>query len=99
MAELRTILRSREDAQRLTAQRYGYVRDMQAARDPDSEPAIDALVRDYMGGTPPVAPQPGDVVVPAGALPAQAPVVVAPEVKSSTSVVRPVAIEPGGKRK
>ena len=60
-----TILRSREDNRRVTAQRYGYVREDQLRRMPDSEPAIDALVRDYLGTVPPVAlpEQPGDVTV------------------------------------
>jgi general secretion pathway protein D len=60
-----TILRTREDNRKLTAQRYGYVREDQLRRIPDSEPAIDALVRDYLGTVPPtpLAPQPGDVTV------------------------------------
>lgn len=51
-----TILRSREDGDRLTARRYDYVRDMQLTRNPDTEPSIDELLRDYMGAVPPVAP-------------------------------------------
>jgi len=51
-----TILRSREDNAALTARRYGYIRDTQIRRNPDEEPAIDTLVRDYMGTTPPSAP-------------------------------------------
>ena len=51
-----TILRSREDGDRLTARRYDYVRDMQMTRNPDAEPSIDELLRDYMGTVPPVAP-------------------------------------------
>ena len=51
-----TILRSREDGDRLTARRYDYVRDMQRTRNPDAEPSIDELLRDYMGAVPPVAP-------------------------------------------
>lgn len=60
-----TILRSREDNRALTARRYNYVRDFQRLRDPESEPAIDALVRDYLGTVPPVAAPaaPGDEVV------------------------------------
>ena len=59
-----TILRSKEDAQKLTQQRYGYIRGMQLQRDPEAEPTIDELVRDYMGAAPPIAPpQPGDVMV------------------------------------
>lgn len=51
-----TILRSREDGDRLTARRYDYVRDMQKVRNPDMEPSIDELLRDYMGATPPTDP-------------------------------------------
>ncbi len=61
-----TILRSKEDAARLTAQRYGYIRGRQLDRNPDAEPGIDELVRDYMGAVPPgtvAAPQPADQVV------------------------------------
>ncbi|MBL0914855.1 MAG: DUF2339 domain-containing protein [Sphingopyxis sp.] len=49
-----TILRNREDNAALTARRYGYIRDFQLQRNPDEEPAIDALVRDYLGAVPPV---------------------------------------------
>ena len=58
-----TILRSREDNAALTARRYGYIRDTQIRRNPDEEPAIDTLVRDYMGTTPPSAPTAADVTV------------------------------------
>jgi general secretion pathway protein D len=51
-----TILRTRQDGDRLTARRYDYVRDMQQARNPDIEPSIDELLRDYMGATPPTEP-------------------------------------------
>lgn len=76
-----TILRSAADAQRLAAQRYGYVREAQRAQAPKSEPSIDELVRDYMGTTPPVAP-------PAATAPAQ-PQIIVPQVKSSTQVITP----------
>ncbi len=49
-----TILRNRADNAAMTARRYGYIRDFQRERNPDSEPAIDALVRDYLGAVPPV---------------------------------------------
>jgi general secretion pathway protein D len=67
-----TILRTRADNQALTARRYQYVRDFQRLRDPDSEPAIDALVRDYLGTEPPVgaAAGPGDELVGTVNLPA-----------------------------
>ena len=51
-----TILRSREDGDGLTARRYDYVRDMQLLRNPDVEPSIDELLRDYMGAVPPAPP-------------------------------------------
>lgn len=50
-----TVLRSREDARALAAQRYGYIRADDVARDPESPSALDALVRDYMGTVPPGA--------------------------------------------
>jgi general secretion pathway protein D len=82
-----TILRSKEDARRLTEQRYGYVRDMQMRRNPDAEPTIDELVRDYMGATPPVpVDAAGQVVAP----PAAGPEIIEPEMRQSSSVVRPV---------
>ncbi|CAM8633125.1 MULTISPECIES: type II secretion system secretin GspD [Sphingobium] len=91
-----TILRSKEDAQRLTQQRYGYVRNMQLQRNPDVEPTIDELVRDYMGATPPVAAaQPGDAVVE----PVAGAQVIEPTVRQSSGVVRPVEIPASGGRK
>ncbi|WP_150290303.1 type II secretion system secretin GspD [Sphingobium estronivorans] len=89
-----TILRSKEDAQKLTQQRYGYIRGMQLQRNPDAEPSIDELVRDYMGATPPAAaPQPGDSVVQP---PAE---IIEPTARQSSGVVRPVEIPAsGGKR-
>ncbi|WP_311270282.1 type II secretion system secretin GspD [Sphingobium sp. WCS2017Hpa-17] len=93
-----TILRTKEDAQRLTQQRYGYVRGMQLQRNPDMEPTIDELVRDYMGAQPPVAVQPNDAVVQpeASAVPAQ---VIEPSVRQSSGVVRPVEIPASGEQK
>ncbi len=60
-----TILRNREDNAALTARRYGYIRDFQLRRNPDEEPAIDTLVRDYLGAVPPLptAPTAADVTV------------------------------------
>ena len=88
-----TILRSKEDAQRLTQQRYGYVRGMQQARNPDAEPSIDELVREYMGAVPPAAVQPGDTVVQP---PAE---VIEPTARQSSSVVRPVDPSASGERR
>ena len=60
-----TVLRNQADGDRLTARRYDYVRDMQLARNPDIEPSIDELLRDYMGAVPPASPDigPNDVVL------------------------------------
>ena len=89
-----TILRSKEDAQKLTQQRYGYIRGMQLQRNPEQEASIDELVRDYMGATPPVAtPQPGDAVVQP---PAET---IEPTMRQSSGVVRPVEIPASGGRR
>ncbi|MEV4935793.1 type II secretion system secretin GspD [Sphingobium sp. LSP13-1-1.1] len=89
-----TILRSKEDAQKLTQQRYGYIRGMQLQRNPDQEPGIDELVRDYMGATPPAAaPQPGDAVVQP---PAE---IIEPTARQSSGVVRPVEIPASGEKR
>ena len=60
-----TILRSRADGDVMTARRYDYVRGMQLARNPDMEPSIDELLRDYMGAVPPVEPNvgAGDIMI------------------------------------
>lgn len=79
-----TILRSAADARALAAQRYDYARDIQLRNNPGREPSLDELVRDYMGATPPTAGTSATPVAPA------APLVIAPEVKSSTQAVRPV---------
>jgi general secretion pathway protein D len=58
-----TIVRTRQEARALTAQRYGYIRNEQQRRNPEVEPSLDTLVRDYLGAIPPVAqPQAGDRV-------------------------------------
>jgi len=59
-----TIIRSREDARALTAQRYGYIRNEQVKRNPDEEPSLDSLVRDYMGAVPPAPALPAPVAPP-----------------------------------
>ena len=58
-----TILRTPEDSRRVTEQRYGYMRLQQGLANPDAEPSIDSLVRDYMGAAPPIpaAPIPGSI--------------------------------------
>jgi general secretion pathway protein D len=61
-----TILRTAEDAQEMSARRYDYVRGHQLIVNPNREPTLDELVRDYMGTVPPAAPQaaqPQDQVV------------------------------------
>lgn len=69
-----TVMRTAEDVQRLTAQRYNYVRGHQIIASPNREPTLDEVVRDYLGTTPPVAPdgpRAGDqVVTPPPAAPA-----------------------------
>jgi len=62
-----TILRTAADAQAMTARRYNYVRGHQLIANPNREPTLDELVRDYLGTVPPgtpEGPQPGDQVVP-----------------------------------
>ncbi|MET0136852.1 MAG: type II secretion system secretin GspD [Sphingobium sp.] len=87
-----SIIRSREDAQALTAQRYGYIRDRQAAFAPGREPGLDELVRDYMGAVPPAPPipQPGDQVIDGRIAPVTG--------SQSQNVIRPVEV-PTGVRK
>lgn len=61
-----TVVRSREDAQALAADRWGYMRNAQAAANPEVEPSLDEMLRDYMRAQPPVAPAqaaPGDMVI------------------------------------
>jgi len=77
-----TILRTADDSRKLTEQRYGYLRLQQGLQDPDAEPSIDQLVREYLGAAPPIpsAPVLGNVDDPRIALPIQ---------RSSTMVIRP----------
>jgi general secretion pathway protein D len=53
-----TIVRSAADAQAMTAPRYDYIRRSQAPMAGEQEAALDALVREYMGTTPPTIPVP-----------------------------------------
>lgn len=57
-----TILRSAADARALTGRRYGYMRDQQIRQNPDVEPSLDELLREYMGTAPPV-PGPAGAVI------------------------------------
>src|SRR3546814_11259583 len=90
-----TILRSKEDARRLTQQRYGYVRDMQKQRNPDVEPSIDELVRDYMGAVPPDAAVP--LATDSVAAPPTPSPVIGQEKPQTSNVVRPVDIPASAK--
>ena len=83
-----TILRSAADARTMTARRYGYIRDQQYARNPDREPSIDELVRDYLGATPPAPAQ--------AAPPPLDPRLYAPAVRPGDQVVTPPALPPAG---
>ncbi|MGE0179824.1 MAG: type II secretion system secretin GspD [Sphingomonas sp.] len=60
-----TILRSAQDARAMSARRYNYARGQQLIGNPNREPTLDELVRDYLGTTPPTATpaQPQDSVV------------------------------------
>lgn len=59
-----TILKDPNDARRFSSNRYGYIRDQQLSRNPDQEPSIDALVRDYLGTVPPsVEARPDDQII------------------------------------
>ncbi|MFP5328536.1 MAG: type II secretion system secretin GspD [Alphaproteobacteria bacterium] len=70
-----TIVRTREDARRLSAQRYGYIRNEQWRANPNVEPSLDSLVRDYMATVPPtvLVPGPNDTVNQPPAAPPAAP--------------------------
>jgi general secretion pathway protein D len=59
-----TILKDPNDARRFSSARYDYIRDRQLARNPDQEPSLDALVRDYLGTVPPsVEARPDDQII------------------------------------
>lgn len=79
-----TILSTAEQRRALTDRRYGYIRARQYLANPEQEPSIDALVRQYMGITPPGAPPP----VP----PPVDPRLIVPEVSTSSSTVRQVPV-------
>ncbi len=61
-----TIIRSPADAQTLTADRWGYMRQQQVTNTPGVEPSLDEMLRDYMRTQPPAAPAAAAVTVPAG---------------------------------
>lgn len=60
-----TIMRTAQDAREMTARRYQYARGQQLMGNPNREPTLDELVRDYLGTVPPsvAEPQPQDQVV------------------------------------
>jgi general secretion pathway protein D len=60
-----TILRSAQDARAMSGRRYNYARGQQLLANPNREPSLDELVRDYLGTVPPseVPRQPQDSVV------------------------------------
>lgn len=84
-----TIVRSADDAQRVAAGRWDYVRDDMIARDPRrEEPMLDELLREYLRtAAPQWSPPPA---------PAAAAVTEPPEIRSgqSTTVVRPAGAPP-----
>jgi general secretion pathway protein D len=77
-----TILRSAEDQRRVTEQRYGYLRVQQAGQNPDAEPSIDQLVRDYLGAAAPLPPAGRD-----GAI--EDPRIAVPVQRNTTKIIRP----------
>lgn len=59
-----TILADAADNAAMTARRYGFIRSEQLRRNPDLEPEIDLLVRDYLGIAPPaIVARADDVVI------------------------------------
>jgi len=61
-----TVLRSAEDMRAMSARRYNFVRGQQLLVNPNREPSLDELVRDYLGTVPPSVPPgplPADQVV------------------------------------
>ena len=83
-----TILRSTADARAMTERRYGYIRGMQYQQNPNEEPTIDELVREYLGVVPPdpaaAPPPPLD------------PAVYAPVARPGDQVVTPSPGPPAG---
>ncbi|MEO9599752.1 type II secretion system secretin GspD [Parasphingorhabdus sp.] len=59
-----TILKDPNDARRFSSGRYGYIRGRQLLQNPDQEPSLDTLVRDYLGTVPPSVPsRPDDQII------------------------------------
>jgi general secretion pathway protein D len=81
-----TILRSADDARAMTERRYGYIRGRQYLQNPDEEPSIDELVREYMGAAPPNQPPPPP--------PPVDPSVYAPLARPGDQIVTPPPVAP-----
>lgn len=79
-----TILSNAEDRREVMERRYGYIRARQYLADPDREPGIDTLVRQYLGVAPPGRPPSNP--------PAIDPSIIVPEVSTSTTTIRPVQV-------
>jgi general secretion pathway protein D len=77
-----TVLRTPEDSRKVTERRYGYLRLQQAGQNPDAEPSIDQLVRDYMGAAAPLPPAGQDGSI-------EDPRVAVPVMRNSTKIIRP----------
>ena len=81
-----TILSTAADRRAVFERRYGYVRAQQWLANPELEPGIDVLVRQYLGMAPPGAPPPTP--------PPVDPQVIVPEVSTSTTTIRTVPVDP-----
>jgi general secretion pathway protein D len=83
-----TVLRSTADARAMTDRRYSYIRSRQYSQEPNEEPSIDELMREYMGAVPPFAapppPAPHD------------PAIYDPTLRMGEMVVTPAGIVPVG---
>ena len=77
-----TVLRTPEDSRKVTERRYGYLRLQQAGQNPDAEPSIDQLVRDYLGAPAPLPPAGRD-----GAI--EDPRIAVPVQHNTTKIIRP----------
>lgn len=64
-----TIIRTPGDAQKLSADRWGYMRGEQLRAQPGVEPSLDEMLRDYMRTQAPVAPRAIDNPAPGGTAP------------------------------
>jgi general secretion pathway protein D len=84
-----TILKTASDAQALSARRYATVRNQQLLQNPDSEPSIDELLREYMGVEPPL--------MPAAIIDAAQPVVV--QSTTSTTTISPLPVPPARRKR